>query len=189
MPVNVIFCTTSDVSGAAEVGRCRLFVFVDPIERIRGIAERVAGAHGLEIFDVQMRRESIGPVLRVVIDRPAPPDGSPQPIDESVGIQDCQRISEDLSAILDVEDVIDHRYTLEVSSPGLDRPLRHAADCRRFAGRKAKIVLNEPVDGQMHFKGRLRGVEDDCLLLDDEQGRAHRIPLAAITRGRLEVEF
>ncbi len=162
---------------------------MDPIERIRGIAERVAGAHGLEIFDVQMRRESIGPVLRIVIDRPAPPGDAVQPIDEAVGIQDCQRISEDLSAILDVEDVIDHRYTLEVSSPGLDRPLRGTADYRRFAGRKAKIVLSEPVDGQMHFKGRLRGVDGETMLLEDEQGRVHRIPLTAISRGRLEVEF
>ena len=149
----------------------------------------MAVAHGLEIFDVQMRRESIGPVLRIVIDGPAPADGSPQPVDDGIGIRDCQRVSEDLSAILDVEDVIDHRYTLEVSSPGLDRPLRHAADYRRFAGRKAKIVLSEPVDGQMHFKGRLRGIEGDTLLMDDEQGRGHRVPLALVTRGRLEVEF
>ncbi len=162
---------------------------MDAIDRIRGIAERVAGAHGLEIFDVQMRREAIGPVLRIVIDSPAPADGSPQPIDDAVGIQDCQRISEDISAILDVEDVIDHRYTLEISSPGLDRPLRHAGDYRRFAGRKAKIVLSGPVDGQMHFKGRLGGVEDDSVLLDDEQGHRHRVPLSLITRGRLEVEF
>jgi ribosome maturation factor RimP len=175
--------------GTTEVGACRLFVFVDPIERIRGIAERVAGAHGLEIFDVQMRRETIGPVLRIVIDSPPPADGSPQPVEDAVGIQDCQRISEDISAILDVEAVIDHRYTLEVSSPGLDRLLRHAGDYRRFAGRKAKVVLSEPVDGQMHYKGRLRGVENDAVLLDDEQGRPHRVRLELITRARLEVEF
>jgi ribosome maturation factor RimP len=162
---------------------------VDPIERIRGIAQRVAGTHGLEVFDVQMRRESIGPVLRIVIDRPGPADGSPQSHDDSVGIQDCQRISEDISAILDVEDVIDHRYTLEVSSPGLDRPLRGAADYRRFAGRAAKLVLREPVDGRSHFTGRLRGVEDDTVLFDDEQGRPHRVPLALVARARLEVEF
>ncbi len=162
---------------------------MDPIEQIRGIAERVAGSHGLEVFDVQMRRESIGPVLRIVIDRPAPADGSAEPAADSVGIRDCQRVSEDLSAILDVEDVIEHRYTLEVTSPGLDRPLRDARDYRRFAGRKAKVVLNEPVDGEMHFKGRLRGLEGEDVLLDDEQGRPHRVPLAAINRGRLEVEF
>jgi len=162
---------------------------VDPIERIRAIAQRVAQSHGLEIFDVQMRRESIGPVLRVVIDRPAPADGLPEPAGQGVGIQECQRISGDLSAILDVEDVIAHRYTLEVSSPGLDRPLRHGADYRRFAGRPARIVLRAPVDGQMHFEGRLRGMDGDSVIVDDEGGRAHRIPLAQIARGRLEVEF
>jgi ribosome maturation factor RimP len=162
---------------------------VDPIERIRAVAQRVAHSHGLEIFDVQMRRESIGPVLRVVIDRPAPADGLPEPADEGVGIRDCQRISEDLSAILDVEDVIDHRYTLEVSSPGLDRPLRDGADYRRFAGRAARIVLRTPIDGQMHLEGRLRGMDGDSVIVDDERGRARRIPLAQIARGRLEVEF
>ncbi len=162
---------------------------MDPIERIRAIAQRVAGSHGLEVFDVQMRRESIGPVLRIVIDRPGPPDGSPQPVEDGVGIQDCQRVSEDVSAILDVEDVIDHRYTLEVSSPGLDRPLRGLGDYRRFAGRAAKIVLGEPIDGQSHFKGHLRGVEDDSVLFEDAQGREHRVPFGTIARGQLEVEF
>lgn len=162
---------------------------MDPIERVRAIAARVAQSHGLEIFDVQMRRESIGPVLRVVIDRPAPAGGLPEPPGEGVGIRDCQRISDDLSAVLDVEDVIDHRYTLEVSSPGLDRPLRDGVDYRRFAGRAAKIVLSAPVDGQMHFEGRLRGMDGDVVIVDDQGGHPHRVPLAQIARGRLDVEF
>lgn len=162
---------------------------VDPIEQLRSIAERVARSLGLEIFDLQLRRESIGVVLRVVIDRPAPPDGAPEPVEDSIGIKDCQRISEDLSAVLDVEDVIPHRYTLEVSSPGLDRPLRHAGDYRRFAGRAAALVLHEPFEGKSHVRGRLRGTEGDDVLLDDQQGRPQRIPMAQISRGRLEVEF
>jgi ribosome maturation factor RimP len=163
---------------------------VDPIEQVRAIAERVAHSQGLEIFDIQMRRESIGMVLRVVIDRPAPPGGVPEPLEDSIGIKDCQSISNDLSAVLDVEDVIAHRYTLEVSSPGLDRPLRHAADYRRFAGRAAKLVLREPLDGQTHVRGRLQGTEgDETVLVDDLQGRRQRIPMALVSRGRLEVEF
>ncbi len=163
---------------------------VDPIEQVRSIAERVAHSHGLEVFDIQLRRESIGMVLRVVIDRPAPADGAPEPVEDSIGIKDCQRISEDLSAVLDVEDVIPHRYTLEVSSPGLDRPLRHAGDYRRFAGRAAKLVFSEPLDGQAHVRGRLAGTEgDDTVLIDDQQGRRLHVPLAQIARGRLEVEF
>src|SRR5690349_16325636 len=140
----------------------------DTIERLRQAAARVAASYGLEVFDLQFRRESIGWVLRVVIDRPAPQPtglpGVPGAPEEPVGIEDCQRVSHDLSALLDVEDTltagVDRAYTLEVSSPGLDRPLRGEADYRRFVGRLAKLVTTAPVDGQSHFAGRLAGVED-----------------------------
>jgi ribosome maturation factor RimP len=86
------------------------------------------------------------------------------------------------------EAALEQRYTLEVSSPGLDRPLRHEADYRRFAGRLAKIVTSEPVDGQIAFAGRLLGVENAVVML--EEGRkTHRVPVAQIKRGRLDVEF
>jgi ribosome maturation factor RimP len=101
-------------------------------------------------------------------------------------------VSHDLSALLDVEEealgLAARKYTLEVSSPGLDRPLRGEADYRRFVGRLAKIVTGVPVDGQTSFAGRLAGVEDDAVVLTEGR-RTHRVPLAAITRARLEVEF
>src|SRR5688572_29551560 len=101
-------------------------------------------------------------------------------------------MSHDLGTLLDVEDdlgaALEHAYTLEVSSPGLDRPLRHEADYRRFVGRLAKVVTRAPVDGQSHFAGRIAGVEDAEVLLTEGR-RTHRIPLALINRGRLEVEF
>jgi ribosome maturation factor RimP len=164
------------------------------IDQIRAIAGRVAASHGLEIFDVQLRRESIGWVLRVVIDRPAgsgAPVRAPELPDDTVSIEDCQRVSQDIGAILDVEDPVDRQYTLEVSSPGLDRPLRRAADYARFAGRLAKIVVAEPVDGQRHFEGRLKGLEgEDTVVVEvGRHGKQHRIPLASIARARLEVEF
>ncbi len=155
------------------------------------MAARVATGHGLELFDVQFRRESIGWVLRVVIDRPDDPGRSPGATEEPVGIDDCRRVSEDLSALLDVEDEAvgaDRAYTLEVSSPGLDRPLRGEADYRRFAGRLAKIVTTEPVDGQSHFEGRLAGVEDGHVLIAEGR-RVHRVPIEHVRRARLEVEF
>ncbi|MBI1873800.1 MAG: ribosome maturation factor RimP [Acidobacteria bacterium] len=170
----------------------------DPLPTIRAAAERVAASSGLELFDVQFRRESSGWVLRVILDRPAEPDGARpvaeattegRPAVEGVTLGDCQRVSQDLSAILDVEDVIDRQYTLEVTSPGLDRPLRHEADYRRFAGRLAKIVVARPVDGQSHFAGRLRGVEDGTVLVEVGRDKVKRIPLALIARSRLDVEF
>ena len=88
-----------------------------------------------------------------------------------------------------LEDPLPFAYTLEVSSPGLDRPLRSEHDYRRFEGRLAKIVVSEPVDNQRAFEGRLRGVEAGAVLLEGPNGRLHRLPVPLITRGRLEVEF
>jgi ribosome maturation factor RimP len=124
-------------------------------------------------------------VLRVRLDRPGPA-ATPE---DSVSVEDCARVSRDLSAMLDVDDIMPTAYTLEVSSPGLDRPLRQADDYRRFAGRWAKLVMREPVDGQRFFKGRLGGLDDDDVLIDAEDGRRHRVPLGVITRANLEVEF
>jgi ribosome maturation factor RimP len=157
----------------------------DVVDQVRGIAGRVAASFGLEIFDVQFRREAGGMVLRVLIDRP----GSGATAEESVSVDDCAHVSRDLSAILDVEDVIPGAYTLEVSSPGLDRPLTRADDYRRFAGRRAKLVMREAVDGQTFFKGTLGGVEEGHVLIDAEDHRTHRVPLAVITRANLVVEF
>jgi ribosome maturation factor RimP len=171
-------------------------------DRIRPVAERVARSYGLDIFDVQFRRESRGWVLRVIIDRPytegdtvpAPETGSPE---DSIGIEECQRVSQDLSAILDVEEgalglQLPDNYTLEVSSPGLDRPLRGATDYRRFTGRLAKVVSREPVDGQSAFAGRIQGVEQgpggETVVLNEGR-RTHRIPIATISRAHLDVEF
>jgi ribosome maturation factor RimP len=153
---------------------------------------RVAHSYELEIFDVQLRRESIGMVLRVIIDRPD--RGVPEQPEDAVGIAECQRVSQDLSALLDVEEeeigeaALGANYTLEVSSPGLDRPLRYEADYRRFVGRLAKVVTTEPLNGQSAFAGRLRGVDDGEVLLDEGR-KTHRVPLARIKRGQLTVEF
>jgi ribosome maturation factor RimP len=170
------------------VGPCPLFVFMGD-GALQEAARRVARSHGLDLFDVQVRRESIGWVVRVIIDR-LEDNGSDPAL--SVSVEDCQRVSHDLSALFDVEDTLTaglaRGYTLEVSSPGLDRPLRDEADYRRFAGRLAKIVTREPVNGQSHFEGRLAGVEDAAVMLIEGR-REHRVPLSLISRARLEVEF
>ena len=156
-----------------------------PLERIREIAGRVAGAYGLLIDEVAIRREGRQQVLRVVLDRPGP-GATP---DDSVSITDCERVSHELGTILDVEDLLPDSYTLEVSSPGLDRPLRGAGDYVRFAGRLAKIVTREPVERQTAFAGRLRGLDGDDVLFEREGGRLVRLPLSLISRARLDVEF
>src|SRR5438874_7349966 len=157
----------------------------DVLGQVRAMAGRVAGSYGLEIFEVQFRREAVGLVLRVQIDRPGPASTA----EDSVSVEDCAHVSRDLSALLDVDDVVPAAYTLEVSSPGLDRPLRSAADYRRFAGRRAKVVMRAPVDGQSFFKGRLGGVDGDHAVIETDDGKRHRVPLTVITRANLEVEF
>ena len=170
-----------------------------PSERlttIRATAARIAGSYGLEVFDVQLRRESIGTVLRVIIDRPD--RGVPERPEDAVGIEECQRVSQDLSAVLDVEEeelgeaALGQHYTLEVSSPGLDRALRHVADYRRFTGRLARIVTSAPLNGQSAFSGRIVGIErsgDEDVVVLEEGRKTHRVPAARIKRGHLAVEF
>src|SRR3954466_13091463 len=102
----------------------------DVVEQVRTVAARVADSYGLDIFDVQFRREAGGMMLRIQLDRPGPAATA----EDSVSVEDCARVCRDLSAVLDVEDIVPTAYTLEVSSPGLDRPLRRPDDYRRGGG-------------------------------------------------------
>ena len=168
------------------------------VAQVWSIAERVAGDFGLDVFDVQLQRESVGWLLRIVIDRPP---GAPGDVgdaaDEAVTLDDCQRVSTDVSVVLDTEFEFEHPYTLEVSSPGLDRPLRHLGDCRRFRGRLARFVTSEAVDGQRFICGRIAGVEPAGGEPPEGRGhvvvaagrQVHRIPWVLVTRARLEVEL
>ena len=155
------------------------------LERIRELAATTAAVYGLELFDVTYGRESGRNVLRVVLDRPGPSATA----EDSVSLEHCAKVSEELSAVLDVEDVVPAEYILEVSSPGLDRPLRSRGDYERFAGRFAKIVTAEPVSRQTAFAGHLRGVDGDDVLFEAVGGKLQRLPLRVIKRAHLEVEF
>jgi len=155
------------------------------LDKIRGAAERVAESLGLEVFDVEWK---IGKqrLLRVYIDRLPGPENR-----EGAGIshKDCERVSEQLSVILDVEDLVPGpAYVLEVSSPGLDRKLLKAADYERFAGRLVKIWTNEPVESQEYFEGRLGGYVDGGVKLKSKD-RDIVVPLAKIRKANLVVEI
>ena len=167
------------VANAAGAGR------VQPLDTVRAIAERVARARGLEVWDIQSRRESGSHVVRIFIDRPGPA-ATPE---ESVSVEDCEQVNRELSTILDVEDPLPFAYVLEVSSPGLDRPLRSTDDYVRFAGRLAKILVSEPVDGPVHFEGRLGGFDNGAIVIETTPGKRQRIPLPLVKRAHLEVEF
>ena len=176
---------TDSLGRRCGVGNNRCLSKIMDLEKIREAAERVARSEGLEIFDVEWK---IGKqrLLRVYIDR-LPGPGNP----EGLGVthQDCQRVSEQLSVILDVEDLVPGpAYILEVSSPGLDRKLIKAADYERFVGRKAKIWLNEPVENQSYLEGRLAGYSDGIVKLN-VRDRELTLPYAVIRKANLVVEL
>jgi ribosome maturation factor RimP len=149
------------------------------LERIRSAAERVTAARGFELVDAEIRKAGGRQLVRLYVDKPG-----------GIGLDDLQSVSEEVSAILDAEDPIAGSYTLEVSSPGLDRPLKTEADYRRFVGRLAKLSSYELVDGRRHWMGRIAACEGGVVILNLEQEKtdAH-IPWAKIAHGRLEVEF
>jgi ribosome maturation factor RimP len=152
----------------------------EALELVRAVAERVMASRGLELVDIEAKRERDGYVVRLYVDKPG-----------GVGLDDLQSVSEEVSAILDVEDPIESTYTLEVSSPGLDRPLKKEDDYRRFSGRLCRVSSYEPVEGRRHWTGRLLGVAEGfvAVRLEKEGGTDFRIPLAKIAHARLEVEF
>jgi ribosome maturation factor RimP len=156
------------------------------LDRIREAAERVAHSLGLEVFDVEWKvgRQRF---LRVYIDRPLDPAN----LHSGAGIShsDCQSVSEQLSVLLDVEDLVPGpSYTLEVSSPGLDRKLIKPGDYERFTGRLAKIWLNEPVENEKFFQGRLAGYADGVVKLT-VRDREVAVPYAGIRKANLVVEL
>jgi len=148
------------------------------VEKIRTMAERVASSEGLALVDVELKGGQANALLRIYIDKPT-----------GVSHADCQLVSEQMSAMLDVEDLIPGSYTLEVSSPGLDRKLVKASDFVHFAGRRARLVLREPLASQKVLEGRLVGFEDGRVRLDLGEGGLKELELSNIQKARLVVEI
>jgi len=148
------------------------------LERIRNIAERVATSEGLALIDVELKGGRSNPLLRIYIDKA-----------EGVSHADCAQVSEQVSAILDVEDPFPSSYTLEVSSPGLDRALTKPSHYEHFAGRRARIVLKEPVGEQRVLEGRLAGLEAGKVRMDLGEGKMVELALSGISKAKLVVEL
>ena len=152
-------------------------------ERARRLLEPVLERDGYELVEVGWQREGASWILRLFIDRP-----------EGVGIDDCQSVSRLVETILDVEDFIEPAYSLEVSSPGVDRPLRKPSDFERFAGKRAKVKAFGPLESaagapaRKHWTGVLRGFRDGSVEIDVD-GTLHRIPPDRIAKANLEYDF
>ncbi|HEX5230102.1 MAG TPA: ribosome maturation factor RimP [Bryobacteraceae bacterium] len=162
------------------------------VEKISEIAERVASSEGIEIVDVELLGAGRARLLRIYIDRPnaANPD---EP--HGVSHADCEFISQQVGTILDIEDVIPgDSYTLEVSSPGLERKLSKPKDFERFVGQKAKVVLREPVENQRRWEGKLAGFSQGVVALEvsvlgPTQGRVIHFPLAQVQKANLKFDW
>lgn len=146
--------------------------------RIRQLAEQVAAAAGVEIVLVEIKRSGNRSILRTFIDQPG-----------GVTLDDCERFSRHLSVLLDVEDWIPFSYILEVSSPGLDRPLVKEEDYRRFSGKLARIRTRTPVQERRNFKGKLLGVAEGRVALELGPGKQVEIAVQDIEKANLVIEL
>ena len=149
-------------------------------EKIAGIVEPALEAEGYSLVDLEFRREGGSWVLRLFIDKP----------EGGITLDDCQKASRLLSPILDVENMIEGRYFMEVSSPGINRRIRKKDDFEKFAGAKVKIQLRSPLDGRKKITGIIEGVEGNKVFIRNEHAGSRelsRVPLAAITRANLQI--
>jgi ribosome maturation factor RimP len=147
--------------------------------KIEEIAQRVAGSEGLEVVEVEVKGGGNNRLVRISIDKP-----------EGVTHGDCELMSQQVGTILDVEDVVPGgRYTLEVSSPGVERKLLKPVDYERFQGKKAKVTLREPVEGRRSWEGTLAGIEEGLIRLDPERGDPVRFPFEQVQKANLKFEW
>lgn len=144
------------------------------VKKIERIIAPTAEAMGYELVRVLV----IGsgkPTLQIMAEKP----------DGTMGVEDCSRLSQAVSALLDVENAMEEAYYLEVSSPGIDRPLTREKDFEKFAGKPAKVEIEPAIDNRKRFKGTLKGVEKDCVLIETEEGALAKLPFASIQKAKL----
>jgi ribosome maturation factor RimP len=149
-------------------------------DRVARVAEPAIESEGYTLVDVELKGGSGARTLRLFIDRPG----------KGITLDDCQKVSEILSPLLDVEDIVEGRYFLEISSPGINRRIKKKEDFARFAGDKVKIVTRSPMEGRSKFTGTIEGVEGGEVLIrtgTSKSARTYSIPLAAIEKANLQV--
>jgi ribosome maturation factor RimP len=146
-------------------------------ERVREIAEQAAIDHGIELVHAEVAGPEGSPVVRLFIDKPG-----------GVTHDDCSKISHQVSTVLDVEDFIHSAYVLEVSSPGIERGLYKRADYERFVGSIAKIKARSPIKGQRNFRGRILGISNDNVIVEDRTSGPVELPLDGIVKANLEAD-
>lgn len=147
------------------------------VEKIREVVTPPVEGAGYELVDLEFKHEQVGWVVRVYIDAPG-----------GISHDDCERVSRELSAVLDVHDVIPHHYSLEVSSPGLNRPLRKAEHFARFKGQKAKVRLKNGIDGRRNFSGLIKDAAENRVVMDVD-GKEWTLPLDDLEKANLEWQF
>ncbi len=147
-------------------------------ETVEKIALPILEAEGLELVDVEYKKEGQNWFLRVFIDRE----------DKPVDLDDCSRVSERLSEALDEADPIPGAYFLEVSSPGAERPLKKEADFKKAIGKNVYVTTYEPIEGQKAFEGMLTRFEENEITVE-EKGKSFRIPLDKVAKARLAIVF
>jgi ribosome maturation factor RimP len=149
-------------------------------EQIRHLLDPILRSMGLDLWDLEFQKQGPKWLLRVYIDRE---------IGGGVTLGDCESVSRDLSTALDVEDFIQHAYTLEVSSPGLDRALTKPEHFIRFTGSAIKIKAYQPIDREKVFRGKLLGIVGEVVKIEIAEGNVLNVPLSNIAKASLEVEF
>ena len=144
------------------------------IEKVQEFVEILLPSMGLELVEIQYRQEGEGWVLRLFL------DGS-----DGIGIDQCSKVSREVSFFLDVEDLIPHAFNLEVSSPGLERPLRNSVDFQRFVGKKARVKVRHPIGDRKVFVGLIGESDENGFELLFEDGTSNRFLMNQIRKARL----
>lgn len=144
--------------------------------RVMELAKEATEVAGVELAGLELLGQRGRMLLRVTIDS-----------HDGISIKDCEWVSRQIEALLDIEDLIQGSYNIEVTSPGLDRPLNTIQDFRRFKGRLARVITKEKIGKQSFFIGRIKDIEDDSVVLELEKGEIE-LPFVIISKARLEVE-